>query len=258
MLPGVGSVQAGFGFLPETARILDKMQVAPTIERARICDNLVRGLIADGLWAKLDMLYLTKAHDAQAARVNWVNPSSVASETNSLTFTTDVGYAGNGTDSYLNTGVNWQALSLYAQDDCHIGVWVVGGTDEASDTTTSLVGHAGSGNTNNIVVRSVTGGNLRGRLNSSSISTFGVAGTILGYSLITRRGATELEGYKNNASLGTDNDASTGDTSVNVALFRHNTNFSNKQAAAFHLGSGFSDTDAANMYARLNTFISAF
>ncbi len=57
---------------PETAGLLARMSVPPSPARRTQIDTLVKTLLAAGLWTKLDALYLTAAHDAQAARLNLV------------------------------------------------------------------------------------------------------------------------------------------------------------------------------------------
>lgn len=68
----------------------------------RISD-LVRNLKGAGVWTLLDRLWLFAAENSTQALTDLVS-RSVATATNSPTFTANQGYAGNGTSSYVNTG----------------------------------------------------------------------------------------------------------------------------------------------------------
>ncbi len=101
------------------------MTVPPSPPRKALLDALIVGLKSDGVWARLDWLSLFAAHGAQPARLNAKNPAQAFSLVAAPTFTADRGYAGNGSSSYLNSG--WNPLSNavhYAQNACHLGVWV--------------------------------------------------------------------------------------------------------------------------------------
>jgi len=94
--------------VPEADLLIDTMTVRPQGNRAFLISDTIRRLKAADIWAKLDVLWMLAAHDAQAGRLNWKAPASFAlTEVNSPTFTADRGYAGNGTTSYLDTG--WAA-----------------------------------------------------------------------------------------------------------------------------------------------------
>ncbi|MEW6257105.1 MAG: hypothetical protein AB1592_14220 [Pseudomonadota bacterium] len=56
----------------QATALIARMTAAPSTARATAIGALVRSLASAGLWQKLDALYLLAAHDAQAARLNWV------------------------------------------------------------------------------------------------------------------------------------------------------------------------------------------
>ncbi len=96
---------------PDTASIalIARMTAAPDSARRGQIDALVRALKIAGIWPKLAALYLTAAHDAQAARLNWVSGSHDLTEHGALTFTADRGYTGDGSTGYLDSG--WSPVS---------------------------------------------------------------------------------------------------------------------------------------------------
>ena len=58
-----------------------------------------------------------------------------ASLVNSPTFTTDRGFTGNGSTSYLDSGYNVSTGGgVYAQDSAHMGVYVLNNINDSSDT----------------------------------------------------------------------------------------------------------------------------
>ncbi len=93
-------------YSPEAAALLSRMTVTPSTARKQLIDALIATLVGAGIWAKLDALYLLAAHDAQAARLNWIADRYNLTAVNSPTFTTDRGYAGTGAAMYLDTGFN--------------------------------------------------------------------------------------------------------------------------------------------------------
>lgn len=56
----------------QAAALMARMSEAPAPVRSRAIGGLVGSLISSGIWQKLDLLYVLAAHDAQAARLNWV------------------------------------------------------------------------------------------------------------------------------------------------------------------------------------------
>jgi hypothetical protein len=120
------------GLSSETRSLVDAMTVKPTSTRMRRIDRVIRGLKQSGVWDKLDVFYMLAAHDEQAGRLNWKNPGTLtATAVNALTFTTDRGFAGDGSTSYLNTGYNAGTGSLgYALNDAHLSAFVL--TDSAT------------------------------------------------------------------------------------------------------------------------------
>jgi hypothetical protein len=121
------------GLDPAAVALIARMSVAPDLARAGVIDTLVRALKGAGVWAKLDALYLLAAHDAQAARLNWVSASYALTVAGAPVFTVDRGYTGDGSAAYLDSGFNpASAGGKFAQNDAHMGVWV--GTDVASTT----------------------------------------------------------------------------------------------------------------------------
>jgi hypothetical protein len=107
-------------YLGEYQAILDRATALgythPSTAQKVKGNSLIRDLKEAGIWSLLDVFYVFATDgDSDFATLNWKSPSSFqCTKVNSPTFTTNVGFNGNGTTSYLNTnwipstnGVNW-------------------------------------------------------------------------------------------------------------------------------------------------------
>lgn len=77
-------------------------------------NNLVLALKSGGIWNKLDVLYIF-ANDGGSnfATLNWKSPNNnQATLINTPTFTTNEGFMGNGTSSYIDTNFNPSTQSI--------------------------------------------------------------------------------------------------------------------------------------------------
>ena len=100
------------GTQAETTALVSAMSVAPSSGRRTLINTVIAKLKAYKttfgvtLWDQLDFLYMTAAHDEQAARVNWKNPAQVGTPVGIPTFINDRGYTGSKDVSYIDTGIN--------------------------------------------------------------------------------------------------------------------------------------------------------
>jgi hypothetical protein len=94
----------------------------PTTGRQKLVDDLIKGLKTDGVWAKLDRLYVFAAENTQSALIDLVALAQGA-PASSPTFAVDVGYTVNGTSLVgLNYNPTTDAVH-FSRDDCHYGAW---------------------------------------------------------------------------------------------------------------------------------------
>ncbi|GGF56811.1 hypothetical protein GCM10007301_15630 [Azorhizobium oxalatiphilum] len=103
--------------------LIGRMTVAPSSDVKAMMSRLIAELMAAGIWARLDALWILASHDAQAARLNWKSSAYNLTAINSPPFTVNKGYKNApGTNvSYLTTGFtggtagdNWQLNSATA------------------------------------------------------------------------------------------------------------------------------------------------
>ena len=211
---------------PDANALIRRMSVSPQGNRQWLINRLFRDLKRDGVYSKLDAFWVLAAHDAQAARLNWKGNSAFdLTAVNSPTFTTDRGYAGNGTTSYLNTGWNPSAngvnFTLFGNS---FGAWVVGGTD-ANNSSAATIGSADASNQTRLLPR-ISNGNCR--VSDNSIGTVDItigSPTRLGLNVADRAAnATTISHYRNGALVNTGALSSAGVPSAVFFIGAHNGN----------------------------------
>lgn len=103
----------------ETESVLACFLTTPSNARIALIDATIGQLKSAGLWAKMVRLWVLAAHDAQAGLVDW-KTLAVLQPVNAPGHLANVGYASNGTDSYLLTS---HAPTLAGATNYAMGVW---------------------------------------------------------------------------------------------------------------------------------------
>lgn len=228
------------------------MTVQPDATRKGLIGALIDGLKNDGVWAKLDWLSVLAAHDAQAARINWRNPSQVSTEVNAPTFTTDRGYIGAfGPIANLDTGVLDSAAGNSTQDSSTLFAWV------------NLIGASGgsaigtvTGTAHRIRVIAATSRNYAVHGSSGALAVAAAPST--GLFSGSRINSTTVNGYYNGALDGTAAaTTSTAPAAVNISILSAASGGSDNRVAAAGWGAGLNATENLALYTRLNTFLTA-
>lgn len=98
----------------------------PTLAQQKLQNRLLMDMKADGVWDKLDVFYnFANNGGRDFARINWKNPSAtVATLFNSITFNSNVGFKGNGTDMYIDTNFQLINGTNYTQNDASRYLWM--------------------------------------------------------------------------------------------------------------------------------------
>jgi hypothetical protein len=236
-----------------TIALIARMTAAPGEARSGLIDALVGALKDAGVWAKLDLLYVLAAHDAQAARLNWVSASYALAAVNSPGFLADRGYAGDGSTSYLDSGFQpgVTAGSLAARNDVHLGAWSLGNVDPSG-------ADAGS---RNLYILPRSSGMLTSRCNDTATGTVTVANA-LGHSLLSRTGPAGYARYRDGASLGDATAASSAPDPTNLLVGAKSSstvpnNYTSRRIAAVSCGSGLSAGEVAALRAALAVYLAA-
>lgn len=236
---------------PETRALVARMTVRPTANRIRLIDNLVRALKSAGTWQAADLLYVEAAHDAQAARLNWIADANNLTAVASPTFTVDRGYQGDGAASYLSTGKAANALTKASQNSITALVWSL--TDSAAANTYDLGGSASNGIS---MVGRTNVGALGIRANSNTGENYTTANS-LGFYGFSRTGASAGAIYKNGVNVQASATTSIA-LSGSVIEIGHSTGgYSARQIAAAYVGATLTDAQHAAFYAALRAYLIA-
>jgi hypothetical protein len=221
-----------------------------TVSAARLAlvSNLIISLKAQGLWTKIDRLWLFAAENNQSARVDLVGRVT-ATVVNSPTFTADRGYAGNGTSSYINTGYNPFSNGVAWQlNSAHLGAY---NRSIRTDGLSYVDAGANDGVAFAHVYSRLSGGRSGVINDTSGIGT--TSPNSSGFGLVTRTGVTANELFYNGVSVGANATASIKAPAVPVFVFARNDGgspgfLSADQMAALTCGGGLSPAEALAYY----------
>lgn len=224
-------------------------------ERQILVNDLIVGLKADGIWTKLDRLWLFAAENEPSALVDIV-ADSLATAVNSPTFTIDRGYNGDGATSYINSnyapftnGVNYQTTSA------HYSIWDI--------TAAGSPIQMGTRDTSDNYYCELNGP-FAARINegAANIDVSG-PGTTAGWWNVNASGAAAEEVYRNGGPVNTGANALTGipNQSFIICALHQWTgaiiSFTTDQFAAASMGGSLSGADATNFYDRMRTYMTA-
>jgi hypothetical protein len=225
----------------EYKTIFDAMDVKPQWDTALYQDDMVYSLDSAGFWDRIKLLYMPVAASSLADSYhNWADVNNTSDYTAAIgdapVFDRVVGWDGNGSSDYLTTG--WipgsdSSLVNHAagvgNNDITIAAWCTAttkgntnpmGVVEISFTGLSFINYTGSDT-------------FYAYLNSDNYSSFGDNVTGSGFTMATRRGPTDVEGYRNGSPTGTVDT----DQSVRLPIDRAMYLLANNDrgsAAAFH------------------------
>ena len=232
---------------------------------ANAYNALINGLVSDGVWSKLDVLYIFATQNTTTALLNLISSSFTGTANGSPSFTTDRGYTGVDASStvFINTGFNPTTAPSpnYVTNSCHISAWADTAVT-AGSSGGAFIGHSGAaGNTSNIYGR-FSDGNAYFRINDLTPAGGFTSASSLGHWLACRTGASASIGYKNGASFATLNQTAGTLSNNNIFVLAYNLNGTASTGSACQLtmasmGGGLTATDATNFYNRLRTYMTS-
>lgn len=226
--------------------------------------NLINGLVLDGVWAKLDVLYVFATANSTTALLNLVSSSFTGIANGSPNFVADRGFTGvdASTTVYIDSQFNPTTATSphFTANSCHLSAWVnTAVTPSASGGC--LVGSDGSSSANrsNVFAR-YSDGNAYFRINDSGSSGGFANASSAGHYIASRTGASASAGYSSGAVLGSPNAASGTLQNRNIFILALNNagapaTGTGCQLTSASIGGGLTATDAANLYARLLAYL---
>jgi hypothetical protein len=236
-----------------------------SLARETVVDDLIRGLKVDGLWTRLDRLWVLAAANSQSALTDLVG-LTLATVTNAPTFTTDRGYACNGTTSFIDTQFNASTQGVqYTLNSSSQGCWAVTFNTLAAQTrafgtaTATFTAETGMTTTD----QGAGTGNTIGHVNDAtgtSVVSIGATGMFS----TTRNNSTNIDMYFNTTNISVNaSSASVSIPSATTYIGGRNkigTGLdagSNQQVGMLFLGAGFSAFDITNMYNHMRAYMTA-
>lgn len=250
---GMGRGGAGVGYEAEALTLFAAMSVQPDSTRKALINTLIKALKDASIWSSLDLLYMTAAHDSQAALLNWKNPATfVLSPVASPTFTIDRGYDFNGVDQYLNPAwvPNTDAVN-YTLNSASMFTWLldnVAGDGYAMATNTGSI--AG------LIPRRSSGNTVLAAINTGTTTGTGVGSTMTdstGLTIADRSGAALTTVNKNGVDFGTHTVASSGVPTGTPFFGARNqsgvaNSFDTRAGAAYGFGASLGSTKSLALY----------
>lgn len=252
--------QAIFGGLTDAAATTAFLARTSGLDATHIAayKALINGLVADGVWAKLDLLQIYATQDQTTANLNLISTSFTASPQNAPTWGADVGYttaAGKWVDCNWNPATD---AIQFSQDACHICVW--SGTS-GRQTNAALGLKTTTNGQLRIGLRSNPSDTAFAVMNDTSAVTSPASLDGSGFFVGVRKDANTKQLFRNGSQMGGDiTRSSLTPQSFTLQTAGDNVNSANSTAMivrAAGAGGLLTPTDVSNYYSRISTFMSA-
>ena len=231
-------------FTDEYDTVYAAFATKPHIDTADIFNDFVYSLDSAGFWDRTHLLQVyCGAATATDAVINWITPGTYnATAMNSPTFTRYRGFDFNGTNQYLNT--NFNPYGIVAQDDATGIVYV-----REDDAQAAGAYFAYDGNYFTLNPRDASN-RVQYRINQSLDEVY-TTDAWLGCWMATRRGATDIQVYRNGSSVDTSVDASSGVADANIHVSRAASAYGTRETSLLMIMDAISTAEAG----ALNTII---
>lgn len=245
---GAKQPAGGGGFDADYAAILSyattQGYTLPSASQQTLQNQLVVDLKTAGVWSKLDT-FAVFATDGNSdfALIDWIRLSQYTA-INSPTFTSNQGFTGNGTSSYVNTNFNPSTSGInYTLNDASISIW--NNTFVSNDFITGV-----ETNVYNCLRMSATSANVRinmGTNNLTPVVNFSDSSKKLRQ--LNRTSLNNVTAFQNTTST-IHSGASTSIDSQNQVILRASTFYSSTQVAFFAMGASLvsENTDLYNAF----------
>lgn len=244
-------------FEPETAALLNEFAGSYSDARKIEINRLIKSLKDDSLWTTFDGLWIAGLTEADSL-INWVDPSGTSATNNSMSFTADRGFTGNGTTAYIDTPVNLSTASNFAQNS---GTVFFYGRSNSQGSYYDIQAASSGGDSNETAIASWWSTNgtfirvnqLAGALTSGLQRSDGLFSAC-------RTGSTAISGYRNGSLIGSTSSTSqsAANKTLKVAVADQASGFgfySPRQYAAFGVGSGWNSTQNSNFNTALDAYL---
>lgn len=262
-LLGVGAVPVvvGGGDAAETTAFLARTTGLSGAETAAY-KELINGLVADGVWTKLDALYIFATNTETTAQLNLVSTSFGLTKFGTVAFAVDVGYTGDGSTGALQTGLVPSAGGVnYTQNSASLGAYIL--SSRAGGFTYAAIGVQNIAEA--VIYPKHPGGAFFDVNNGLTGFATAAPSTVQGQWITTRTASNALAVYLNGntTAYGTGSVASTGVPAAAIAIFATALgpgSFDHRSAdqlSAAFIGGGLSSAQMALIASRINGYMTA-
>lgn len=259
LTPAQQSVLLTSPYSSQARQFFARLPNQPTVGDAARYDTLIRTLVSAGIWSRLDLLNIYAAPDSATALTNLISASYAATAIGNPTFVAYQGFTSDGAASYLTTGYTPStAGGQYTLNSSSFGVYIR--TNNEADVTD--IGTQNGGGTNKAKLQSRVAGNAiypaNSTLSTSSVTNIDSRGMFV----VARTAADASALYRNNASIGTNSDASAALPTQPFVVLALNINgtigqWTTRQTSAAFIGGGLDATQAAVLSAAINAYMTS-
>lgn len=227
----------------------------PSASQKLLQEQLIKDLKTAGIWSKLDIFYVFATDgDSDFASINWKDPNNhEITEVNSPTFTTNVGFIGDGVSAYLNCNFDPSTDRVNYDPKGNDGQRFIWAIDTGSSGALISSLSAGGGSVDDRLRLNNTGSSGN-RLMTIAGSTSGLTGSGLWY--------TEFDGinrsyYLNDSLQESISDSATTNAYQNEWLLLGDNVYTDATIKCHGIGSLLSSTEQTNLYGSVNTYITS-
>ena len=232
--------------------------VLPSESQQILQDSLVKDLKTAGVWDKLDVFYVFATDgDSDFATLNWKAPSSFQStKVNSPTFTSNSGFTGDGSSSYLDLNYNPSANKINLDlNNNSIGVY---------QTNPSAVGVMISAFDSGSSFFELNNDNGNTRIISFNMSTLGDVPSVGANSqdglwVSTRNNSSDYSIYRNDLNIASPPRPSIAIPNVNTRILARSNNsfYGAGEISMGFVGSYLDSTNVSDFYNAWNSYFTS-
>lgn len=237
-------------YAPQSITYFSAMETQMPSDKKAIINNRIKGLVQNGIWNKLDVLYFFDVHTASAALINVKHPGQFNATNISCSHNPYGGYTGGDNARYINTNYNLSSSvpssgKQYSLNSASIGIW--NNNNDTNGIQGTLVGPStyitpayGSGIA--IDINQANDGGVNRHTNN----------TTLGFYVGSRTSSNYIGVYQDGELVGSSDRVTTGMPNSNMYFLNLNTQLSYhthcEERLAF-IGGALTPTDVSVMYA---------
>jgi hypothetical protein len=219
-------------------------------------NTLVTDLKADGLWSKMKAIYPFVGSSATSNSYNLKNTSQFQITWNGGVTHSSNGVLSNDINGYGNTGLN--PSTVLSLNSTHLSYYSRSNTNGSEDVEMGI----SLAPDRRLLIAPKFLGTLSAvrAVNDAQVGPSASPSDTRGLFIASRINSTQTKLYRNTSTLFTDNINSGNLANGNVFLLVYNTgslppvHYSSRQCAFASIGDGLTDTEATNLYTRVQVF----